>query len=139
MGRKPKCKEDYTLVFMKHLGIEVTQTSYDECYKKWWVNPLKGQLLGLRLTKEGVEVLKALGIDVFEIPLSKDFYINGGVLLFMERNIKFPYYLGKTEIVVSDMKTAVELSLFSGDIQKYGHAKAISRQKHLQKFPRIWT
>lgn len=134
-----KCKEDCTLYFMKHLKIPRTQTNYDECYKKWWINALKGSELGLRLSKSGLEMLKSLDVQIYEVPLSKDFFANGAVLLFLNKNIKFPFFLGKKSIFVTDAKTAVELSLFSGDIAKYGHAKALSRQDHIKKYPRIWT
>ena len=38
-------------------------------------------------------------------------------------------YIGNRSIIVTNEKKAVELSLFSGDLRKYGLTKAMSRTK----------
>jgi len=53
------------------------------------------------------------------------------VLLYLDEFITCPYYLTPKYIEVTDDRKAVELSLFSGDLEKYGLIKAIDRQKNI--------
>jgi len=48
-------------------------------------------------------------------------------ILFLDKFIDCPYYLTKKGIVVTNERKAVELTLFSGDVRKYGIAKALNR------------
>ena len=47
----------------------------------------------------------------------------------MDNFIDCPYYLDRKGIIVTNEKKAMELSLFSGDVRKYGLQKALTRQK----------
>ena len=45
----------------------------------------------------------------------------------MDKFIDCPYWLGRGGMIVTKEKKALELSLFSGDVRKYGLAKALKR------------
>jgi len=51
------------------------------------------------------------------------------VIIFLDQFIDCPYYLTNRSITVTNEKKAVELSLFSGDLRKYGLVKAMKRQE----------
>jgi len=51
------------------------------------------------------------------------------VIIFLDKFIDCPYYLTNRSITVTNEKKAVELTLFSGDLRKYGLTKAMSRNK----------
>jgi hypothetical protein len=55
------------------------------------------------------------------------------VILFLDQYLDCPNYYTKKKIVVFNEKKACELMLFSGDVRKYGLAKAMSRQELLAK------
>jgi hypothetical protein len=50
-------------------------------------------------------------------------------MIWLDRFIDSPYYIDKNSIVVFKEKTAVQLILFNGDIQKYGIARAMAEQE----------
>jgi len=54
------------------------------------------------------------------------------VIIFLDKFIDCPYYLTQKAIHVLGEKKAVELTLFSGDIRKYGLNKAMTRSKKLE-------
>jgi len=97
----------------------------------WWQNTrLNG---GLRLTDEGMMfITEELQIQTYDVPFPKDFKITSQVIIFLDRFINCPYWVGRHGIVVTDEKKAVELHLFSGDIRKYGLTKAMNRQSKEQ-------
>ena len=51
------------------------------------------------------------------------------LILHLDRFVEGPYYVTRKYIKVFTEKMAVQLVLFSGDIQKYGKAKARSAKK----------
>jgi hypothetical protein len=53
------------------------------------------------------------------------------VIIFLDQFIDCPYYLTNRSIIVTNEKKAVELTLFSGDLRKYGLTKAMTRSKNL--------
>jgi hypothetical protein len=53
------------------------------------------------------------------------------VIIFLDQFIDCPYYLDNTAIHVTNEKKAVELTLFSGDLRKYGITKAMKRSENL--------
>jgi len=124
-------KESLTKVFLRSSGQAVNEVTLKQNLPVWWQNTrLNG---GLRLTDEGMMfITEELQIQTYDVPFPKDFKITSQVIIFLDRFINCPYWVGRHGIVVTDEKKAVELHLFSGDIRKYGLTKAMNRQSKEQ-------
>ena len=123
-------KETYTKLFLKELGKSTNDTTVKEYMPLWWKNNRDKGAGGLRLTDTGFEVLLQIDLAVYDIPFAKDMPLTTQVVIFLDQFIDCPYYLTNKSITVTNEKKAVELSLFSGDLRKYGITKAMNRQKN---------
>lgn len=122
-------KETFTKVFLKELGKSSNDTNVKEYLPLWWQNTRTKDAGGLRLTEAGFDVLSEIDLETYDIPYPKEMPMTPQVAIFLDQFIDCPYYLTNRSIAVTDQKKAVELSLFSGDLRKYGLQKAMSRQK----------
>ena len=122
-------KEAYTKIFLKEKGLAISDANLKQYMPIWWQNTRNKSQGGLRLTEEGYNTLQEIGIEVYDIPYPKEMPMTPQVAIFLDQFIDCPYYLTNRSIAVTDQKKAVELSLFSGDLRKYGLQKAMSRQK----------
>jgi hypothetical protein len=124
-------KESLTKVFLRSSGQAVNEVTIKQNLPVWWQNTrING---GLRLTDDGILfITEELQIQTYDVPFPKDFKITSQVIIFLDRFINCPYWVGRHGIVVTDEKKAVELHLFSGDIRKYGLTKAMNRQSKEQ-------
>jgi len=123
------CKETYTKVFLRELGKSSNDINVKEYLPLWWQNTRTKDAGGLRLTEAGFDVLSEIDLETYDIPYPKEMPMTPQVAIFLDQFIDCPYYLTNRSIAVTDQKKAVELSLFSGDLRKYGLQKAMSRQK----------
>jgi hypothetical protein len=127
-------KETYTKVFLKQAGVAVTEATLKEYMPVWWQNTRNKDSGGLRLTDEGYRfITEDIELAVYDVPYPKDFEINTQTIIFLDNFIDCPYYITKRAITVTDEKKALELSLFSGDVRKYGLMKALKRQDNSEK------
>jgi hypothetical protein len=123
-------KETYTKIFLKQLDKSVNDVSIKEHLPQWWQNTRAKDSGGLRLTDEGLRVItEDLKLSTYDVPYPIDFEITTQTIIFLDKFIDCPYYMGRKGITVTDEKKALELHLFSGDIRKYGLTKAMNRQK----------
>ena len=123
-------KETYTKIFLKNADIAVTEATIREYLPLWWQNTSATEDGGLRLTDAGYEFLtEKLELQTYEVPFPKDFKITTQVIIFLDKFITCPYMLTSYSIIVTDEKKAMELHLFSGDLRKYGLAKALKRHE----------
>lgn len=126
-------KEVYTKVFLQQVGLPADDDSIRQYIKKWFRNPREKLDSSLTLTEEGFEFLVTkVGLKSYRIPFPKDFQITTQVVLFLDKFLDCPNYYNKKEIYVFKEKKAAELMLFSGDVRKYGIAKALARQRELE-------
>lgn len=122
-------KETYTKVFLKQLGIGISEASIAEYMPLWWYNIRSGDG-GLRLTEQGFDMITGqLDLAIYDVPFPADFVMTTQTVIFLDKFITCPYYLTSKKIIVTDEKKALELHLFSGDVRKYGLTKALNRQK----------
>lgn len=126
-------KTVYTKVFLSQLGKSTNDSSVKEYMPLWWQNSRQKETGGLRLTEHGFDLLSELDITVYEIPFPQDMVLTAQVIIFLDQFIDCPYYLTNRSIYVTNEKKAVELTLFSGDLRKYGIAKALSRNKKVDE------
>jgi hypothetical protein len=125
-------KHTLTQIFLKQADLPVTEESIHKALFKWWKNPRDKKEGGLALTAEGLDHLAVkLGLKYYEIPFPKDFEFTTQIVLFLDQFIDCPNYYTKKAILVFNEKKAAELMLFSGDVRKYGVAKAMARQRDL--------
>lgn len=122
-------KETYTKIFLKELGKAISETNVKEYMPLWWQNTRNKGTGGLRLTDRGYEVLTQIELATYDIPYPKEMPITTQVIIFLDQFIDCPYYLTNRSITVTNEKKAVELTMFSGDIRKYGLTKAMTRSK----------
>ncbi len=123
-------KAIYTKVFLKEIGRSITDLSVQEHMPLWWQNTREKDHGGLRLTDLGFEIVNQIGITVYDIPFPNNMTITTQVIIFLDKFIDCPYYLTKNNVFVTSEKKAVELSLFSGDIRKFGLAKTLSKLRN---------
>ncbi len=122
-------KETYTKIFLKELGKSTNSATVNEYMPLWWKNTRVKKVGGLRLTDLGAELLQSIDITTYDIPYPKDMPLTTQVIIFLDQFIDCPYYLTNRSITVTSEKKAVELTLFSGDLRKYGLIKAMKRQE----------
>lgn len=93
-------------------------------FKSWihtiWQNPRFKNKGGLRLTKKGFELFFKSNIKYFEIK-SEEYNLiqDNKFILWLDHHFDFPFYIATQKIFVFDEHTAVQLVLFSGNIQNY--------------------
>jgi hypothetical protein len=127
-------KDLYTKIFLEQLGLPCDEDSVKKQIPLWWKNTRKKLDSGLALTPLGFKVLtEDLDLLHYEIKFPKDFEFSTKIVLFLDQFIDCPHYYTKKEIVVFKEKKACELMIFSGDIRKYGTAKALAKQRELDK------
>ena len=122
-------KETYTKVFLKQLNKTVNSATVAEYMPIWWQNTREKTSGGLRLTELGFDVINTIDLATYEIPYPADMPLTTQIIIFLDQFIDCPYYLTPRSITVTNEKKAVELTLFSGDLRKYGLTKAMTRQK----------
>lgn len=122
-------KEIYTKLFLKELGKGTNQVAVSEYMPLWWKNSRNKETGGLRLTDAGFEVLQCIELTTYDVPYPRDIPLSTQVIIHLDKFIDCPYYLTNRSIIVTNEKKAVELTLFSGDLRKYGLTKAVSRSK----------
>lgn len=121
-------RETLTKIFLKQSNTAISEANLKIYSRKWWQNNRDKNTGGLRLTESGYNFLHdEINLKFYEIPLPRDQKITTQTIIFLDQFIDCPYYLTERAIFVSDEKKSMELYLFSGDLQKYGIAKAMSR------------
>ena len=122
-------KDTYTKIFLKQLGLATSEPNVKQYMPIWWANLRNKEKGGLRLTEEGYKMLQEIDLVTYDIPYPKDMPLTTQVIIFLDQFIDCPYYLSTRSITVTNEKKAVELTLFSGDLRKYGLTKAMNRSK----------
>ena len=113
---------------LTQLGIATTPKSIKEWHLLWWQNPRDNGFHSLRLTERGLEDFETkVGLKSYKIDFPEPIeVVTNQLILHLDRFIDSPYYVTRKYIKVFTEKMAVQLVLFSGDVQKYGLAKALS-------------
>jgi len=124
---------------VKYVLETLGKPHHDEYVKKmlpaFWMNPRQKATGGLRLTDSGQEWMQQADIKCYQIDLPKEGEWTNRLIIQMDQFIDCPFYLTKKAIFVYREKMAVQLVLFSGNIQKYGLSRAMSVAKTQQQKP----
>jgi hypothetical protein len=123
-----------TRIFLQQANLPAEEEDVRKMLFVWWKNPREKLEGGLTLTEEGYKFLdETVKLKNYSIPFPKDFVFTTQVILWLDQFLDCPHYYNKKEIVVFKETKAVELMLFSGDVRKYGLAKAMSRQREINQ------
>lgn len=119
----------YSKLFLKAAEYEVTDRNINRFHPHWWWNGRKKEQGGLRLTEAAYRfITKGTDLKTYKIDFPEDFAITAQVLIWLDHYIDSPYYITKKSITVLKEQAAFELYLFSGDVSKYGHTKALQQR-----------
>lgn len=122
-------KDTYTRVILQAAGQKTDPNTVKQFRAVWWYNFRNKDSGGLRFTEHCLEFIeKYAKIKTYKIEFPKDFSFTPQVLVWLDNYIDSPYYITKKHIVVLKEKAAFELYLFSGDVRKLGHSKALSKR-----------
>jgi hypothetical protein len=122
--------------------LEITNPSYTKedlksALNLWWINRRTKKIGGLGLTEQGFDSLTQAGIRSYRIKMEDVIVPNNELLLWLDQTFPSPYFIKNNirrhEIYVFDEKTAIQLVLFSGDIQKLFRAKKRFQEKVIDK------
>ena len=122
-------KDNYTKIFLKAANLQIPKEDIKNKRIEWWWNVRSKDDGGLRLTDPAIKFIETVAkIKTYKIDFPKDFKITPQILLWLDKFIDSPYYITKRSITVLKERAAFELYLFSGDVQKLGYNKALSKR-----------
>lgn len=122
-------RDIYTTIFLKNSNRPYDELSLKKFRRIWWWNNRKKTEGGLRLTEEALRYIQDVcEIKTYKIEFPNEFCVTSQVLIWLDRFIDSPYYIDTKHITVLKEKAAFELYLFSGDVRKFGHNKALSKR-----------
>lgn len=123
-------KQHLTKIVSEQLGWPTEAKLLAKNHQLIWLNPRKKNIGGMRLTDEGFAIFtEQMDMKSYDIAFPKEFTLTNQVTIWLDRFIDGPYYITKKSIIVFKEKTAVQLVLFSGDVQKFGLAKAMNMKE----------
>ncbi len=126
-------KQELTKKFMSQLSLSDDQKNFRKYYTLWWANPRKTKENSLRLTDAGFKTFtEKIELKSYEVAFPESTDWTSQLILHLDKFLDSPYYIDKKSIFVFREKTAVELILFSGNLQKYGMAKEMSQKNHTE-------
>jgi len=124
-------KNDLTKQFLTQLNLPTDEKTFRKYKARWWANLRSQNEKSFRLTEEGFATLSTkLEISSYEVNLLEDTEWTTQLILHLDRMLETPYFLQKNSIVVFREKTAVELILFGGNLQKYFSSKIKSQKNN---------
>ncbi len=122
-------KDRYTEIFLKAAGQPYDEKIIKNYRSRWWFSTREKNEGGLRITDQCLEFIEQdADIKTYKIDLPKDLTIGPQVLIWLDQYLDSPYHLSKNHLKVLTEKAAFELYLFSGDVRKLGHNKAMAKR-----------
>lgn len=120
-------KTEITKHVLETMGLEATEERVRKTIPIWWFSTRQKEKGGLRLTDQGFEAFQTAGIKDYKVKFEDKIHFTNQLIIWLDQLIDCPFYLRNKEIYVFSEKIAVQLVLFSGDVQKYTTAKVRSR------------
>jgi hypothetical protein len=119
-------RDAYTRIFLKAQDLSDSKENVAFYTHEWWWNTRSSDNPGLRLTDAGLEiVINSIKLHTFEVVFENTKELNPQALIYLDKFITCPYYIAPKMIIVTDDRKAVELQLFSNNINKFGLAKVL--------------
>jgi hypothetical protein len=125
---------EITKYVLSQLGLSNDDKTLKKMLGLWWRNPRLKVKGGFRLTEQGHTALKEANIKDYKIaiPIDEIDWTNK-LIIWLDKYVDCPFYISKTHIYVFGEHMAVQLILFSGNLQKFGFARA----RHVAKLQQI--
>jgi hypothetical protein len=117
-------KKQITLKVLEILELPSSEESLRKYKQAWWCNPRNKDEGGLRLTEEGWKAFETAKIKHHKIKLDNEVEKINRNIIDLDRYIDCPWYTYKKDIFIYNEKMAVQLVLFSGNLQKFIDAKS---------------
>ena len=117
-------KTELTQYVLKELGKSHDDKYVKDMLPRFWVNPRQKETGGLRLTEDGYKWLKEADIKDYKIDIPKGTFWSNQLIIWLDQFIESPFYLTPKSIFVFNERMAIQLVLFSGNVAKFGLAKA---------------
>ena len=126
-------KLEITKKVLEILNPTATEKDFKLAKQSWWVSQRAKPTGGLQLTEDGYNALTAAGIKSYRIKLEEEVDRSNSMILWIDKKITCPFYFGKFPyaIHVFDEKTALQLVLFSGNINKLYRAQKRFSEKEI--------
>lgn len=103
--------------------ISPTERSFKSWVHALWQNPRTKDKGGLRLTEKGFDFLGKAGIKYHDIRLEEqEINVDNKFILWLDNYFDCPFYLTRKKIYIFNDKMAIQMVLFSGDLQKFYQA-----------------
>jgi len=124
-------KRALTQKLISQLSLPDDEKTFRKQHSTIWMNPQKGRKNSLRLTEAGYKILKdRIQLKSYDVSFPEETEWNSKLILELDKFLESPYFLDRHHISVFREKTAVELVLFGGDLQKYTRAKVQSQKNN---------
>jgi hypothetical protein len=120
-------KTEITKHILETMGLEANDARVRKTIPTWWYSTRQKEKGGLRLTEQGFEAFQKAGIKDYRVKFEDTIHFTNQLIIWLDQFIDCPFYLRNKEIYVFNEKIAVQLVLFSGNIQKYTSAKVMSQ------------
>ena len=78
-------------------------------------------------------MLEKVDLKTYDIKFPAKVIFTPQTYLWLDEFVDCPYYVDKKQIIVTMEKMALQLMLFSGDITKYGIARAMSKAEDIKE------
>jgi hypothetical protein len=119
-----KIKHDLTKIVLERLGLPSDQKSIKKYIGLWWWSPIEKKQGGLKLKDDGLAALVSADIKYHKILIENHPEPTNKNIIYLDNYIDCPWYMSNRNFFVFGEKMAIQLVLYSGDIQKFLDAKA---------------
>jgi len=119
-------KIEITHYAAEQLGLPTDDRSIRNHKRLWWQNLRIKDRGGLQLTTAGYKALVQAGIRDLKVKYDAKFEYNNQFILMLDNHIEVPWYITPKAIHVFNDRLAVQLVLFSGNIERLIRAKIAS-------------
>jgi len=119
-------KIEITRYVAEQLGLPVDDKNLRKCKRLWWQNLRVKPKGGLRLTEAGYTALCQAKIRDLKVKYDAQYEYNNQFILMLDNHIEVPWYITPKAIHVFNDRLAVQLVLFSGNIERLILAKIAS-------------
>jgi len=117
-------KIEVTKYVASQLGLETTEKNLRLLKRKWWASTRIKDEGGLQLTEEGFMALHQADIKFHKITMENDIVFTNQKIIWLDNFITCPWFLANSHIFVFTESMAIQLVLFSGNIEKFLYSKA---------------
>ncbi len=116
-------KLNITKYVAEQLGLDTKEKYLKQLVQVWWQNTRIKETGGLGLTDQGFACLKQAEIRCHRVEFTEPIHVNNSLILWIDRNINCPFYITPKEIYLFGERMAIQLVLFSGNLQKMQRAQ----------------